>query len=59
MPNLIKYKGCPRCEGNLFLERDSEGIYATCLQCGAYYFRRIADDMKPAKQASKQTVLIR
>ena len=59
MPNLIKYKGCPRCQGNLFLERDSEGVYATCLQCGANFFQRITDDIKPAKKASKQTVLTR
>lgn len=59
MPNWIKYKGCPRCRGNLFLERDSEGVYATCLQCGAYFFRRISDEAKPAKRASKQIALVR
>ena len=59
MPNLIKYKGCPRCQGNLFLERDPEGVYATCLQCGAYYFRDITDDVKPEKKEPKQIALVR
>jgi predicted nucleic acid-binding Zn-ribbon protein len=59
MKSLIKYKGCPRCQGNLFLERDTEGVYATCLQCGAYFFRRIADDAKTKQRASKRMILAR
>ena len=35
MLNIIKFKGCKRCGGDLFLERDSEGLYVSCLQCGA------------------------
>ena len=35
MLNIIKFKGCKRCGGDLFLERDSEGLYISCLQCGA------------------------
>ena len=41
MLNLIKYKVCKRCGGDLFLERDSEGFYVSCLQCGAVFLRRI------------------
>ena len=32
---LIKTKGCRRCGGDLSLECDIYGIYATCIQCGA------------------------
>jgi DNA-directed RNA polymerase subunit RPC12/RpoP len=37
MLKIIKFKGCKRCGGDLFLERDSEGASITCLQCGAVY----------------------
>ena len=29
-------KGCPRCRGDLFRERDHYGWYVFCLQCGHY-----------------------
>lgn len=34
---VVKTKGCKRCGGDLFLERDSDGVYISCLQCGAVY----------------------
>jgi hypothetical protein len=37
MLNIIKSKGCKRCGGDLFLERDMDGVYVTCLQCGATF----------------------
>jgi ribosomal protein L37AE/L43A len=40
MLKVIKVKGCKRCGGDLFLERDSDGVYLTCLQCGAIYAGR-------------------
>jgi len=46
MINIIKFKGCKRCGGDLFIERDSEGAYISCLQCGAIYVRRL----KPVSQ---------
>jgi hypothetical protein len=39
--NLVKLKGCRRCGGDLFLERDPEGFSITCLQCSAAYFKRL------------------
>jgi len=27
-------KNCPRCGGDMFIERDSYGWYEKCLQCG-------------------------
>jgi hypothetical protein len=43
MLHVIKIKGCKRCGGDLFLERDAEGTYITCLQCGAAYAKRPAE----------------
>ncbi len=31
---LWKLKKCPRCHGDLFLDRDTDGWYEQCLQCG-------------------------
>jgi DNA-directed RNA polymerase subunit RPC12/RpoP len=48
MLHVVKFKGCKRCGGDLFVERDSEGEYISCLQCSAVYVMRSA---KPAKKA--------
>jgi DNA-directed RNA polymerase subunit RPC12/RpoP len=44
--NIVKYKGCKRCGGDLFLERDSEGGYIFCLQCSAVYTQRLVPQVK-------------
>ena len=31
---MIWFKGCPRCTGDLFHERDQYGHFVTCVQCG-------------------------
>jgi DNA-directed RNA polymerase subunit RPC12/RpoP len=41
MLHVVKIKGCKRCGGDLFLERDTEGAYISCLQCSAVYARRL------------------
>jgi DNA-directed RNA polymerase subunit RPC12/RpoP len=41
MLNIVKFKGCKRCGGDLFLEHDSEGAYIACLQCGAIYVEHL------------------
>jgi DNA-directed RNA polymerase subunit RPC12/RpoP len=41
MLHVVKIKGCKRCGGDLFLERDSEGTYISCLQCSAVYSKRL------------------
>ncbi|MFC2005742.1 hypothetical protein ACFLVG_02130 [Chloroflexota bacterium] len=28
-----KFKGCPRCSGDVFIESDLNGWYEQCLQC--------------------------
>ena len=40
MLHIVKVKGCKRCGGDLFLERDSYGAYVSCIQCGAVYTKR-------------------
>ena len=31
---MIKLKACPKCHGDLYLQRDQYGRYMSCLQCG-------------------------
>jgi hypothetical protein len=31
---MLWLKGCPRCHGDLFLERDIGASYVVCIQCG-------------------------
>ena len=32
--SAIFFKSCPRCAGDLCVERDADGWYMTCLGCG-------------------------
>ena len=31
---MLYTKACPRCSGDVKLDRDNFGVYAKCLQCG-------------------------
>ncbi len=31
---MIWFRGCPRCRGDLYLDKDIYGWYRKCLQCG-------------------------
>ncbi len=31
---MLYMKACPRCKGDVHMNRDSFGAYAKCLQCG-------------------------
>ena len=33
LTTLWRFKGCPRCGGDLFIDRDIEGWYEQCLMC--------------------------
>jgi hypothetical protein len=58
-----KLKGCPRCKGDLLVERAGDKWDEYCLQCG---YRRdlkvvsprapVADGVAPAASAEKTTV---
>ena len=30
---MWKFKGCPRCLGDIFVDKDIDGWYEQCLQC--------------------------
>ena len=31
---MIKFKACPRCQGDLYLTEDAFGRFLSCMQCG-------------------------
>ena len=39
---MIKFKGCPKCKGDLYLNKDMYGKYFNCLQCG--YMKDLAKE---------------
>ena len=48
---MIKLKACPKCHGDLYLERDQYGRYLSCLQCG--YMMELLEKL-PENRLSKQ-----
>lgn len=34
---------CPKCSGNLMIERDRDGLIATCLQCSRSFAARLRE----------------
>jgi DNA-directed RNA polymerase subunit M/transcription elongation factor TFIIS len=40
---IIKFKECPRCQGDLYITEDGFGRYLSCLQCG--YLRDLAQPL--------------
>lgn len=37
---MWRYKSCPRCRGDIFIDEDVDRTYMKCLQCG--YERELA-----------------
>ena len=37
MFHTVRNRKCKRCGGDLFLEREEDGVYAFCIQCSATY----------------------
>jgi DNA-directed RNA polymerase subunit M/transcription elongation factor TFIIS len=48
---MWKLKTCPRCQGDLFVERDMDGWFQQCLQCG---YRRELKALVEAKKVQPQ-----
>ncbi|MBI4188228.1 MAG: hypothetical protein HY529_03365 [Chloroflexi bacterium] len=44
-----KPKNCPRCQGDIFIDRDLNGWYEQCLQCS--YRRELRDIAEFKKEA--------
>ncbi len=31
---MLKINGCPKCRGDVLVDKDEQGPYEECLQCG-------------------------
>jgi len=44
-----KFRSCPRCDGDMFIDRDLYGWYEQCIQCG--YARNLRSTVKLRQRA--------
>ena len=44
---MLMLKACPRCRGDLYIDRDFYGQYKQCIQCG------FMEDLAPAPRARR------
>ncbi len=59
---MIRIKSCPRCHGDIRLDRDHYGWFEECLQCGYTRDLRSVSEFKqgtPEKRKVRQRVLVR
>ena len=45
-------KGCPRCKGDMFVDRDQYGWYEQCVQCG--YLRALENVVAAEQQPPRE-----
>ena len=49
---MFKLRGCPKCQGDLFLGEDIYGRYLNCVQCGRYYAEAEAIDRTEGQEVA-------
>ena len=52
MAIIWKFKSCPRCGGDIFVERDQDSWHEQCLQCG--YLHDILSKAKVNQRGEKE-----
>lgn len=54
-----RLKGCPRCNGDLWIGEELEGEFENCLQCGyLHFFRNMAEPEKPDTIVLKEAITL-
>ena len=46
---MMKFKGCPRCGGDAFIDWDFYGWYEQCIQCGYMHYMESTATVKAEK----------
>ncbi|MEE8318411.1 MAG: hypothetical protein V3R36_02100 [Dehalococcoidales bacterium] len=49
---MLRFKSCPRCRGDVLIDRDVYGWYQQCLQCG--YQRDLKNIVKARPQRAPE-----
>ena len=50
---MIGFKGCPKCHGDLYLNKDMYGKYISCLQCG--YMKDLPPESMELKESAVES----
>jgi ribosomal protein S27AE len=53
---MWKFKSCPRCGGDFFIDKDIDGWYAQCLQCA--YRQELKQIAEPKRPISEEELAI-
>lgn len=51
---MVLFKACPRCKGDITLDRDIYGPYMRCLQCG--YLRDLPQEKRAVVEVKEEPV---
>jgi len=54
---MIKLKGCPKCKGDVALDRDVHGWFEQCIQCGYLHDRVDIDRLVPGIQGMEKELI--
>ena len=54
----LRLKACPRCRGDLLLDRAMEDAEEVCIQCGYHTFARILYNKQPQYQPEETIPLV-
>jgi len=49
---MWRFKSCPKCDGDLFIDCDTNGWYVQCLQCG--YLSDLDSTLKVKNEPGKK-----
>jgi hypothetical protein len=53
---MFKLKGCPRCHGDIYLDKDLYGVYEQCIQCGYMLYQTPVKAKKQAQPVKRLQV---
>lgn len=53
---MLRLKGCPRCNGDVYFDSDFHGWFEQCLQCGCMHYLQIATkaEKQPRRVKAKE-----
>jgi hypothetical protein len=43
---MLRLQGCPRCNGDILIDRDHLGWYEQCIQCGYQHDLKVSNEVK-------------
>jgi len=51
---MMRLKGCPRCNGDLFFDWDFYGWYEQCIQCGHMRYLEASSEAEKRQRTRKK-----